>query len=357
MSGGNVTIGQFNTTTTPVAAGDSFAAYQATASATVRFLATQVAAYVATATAAGFGTMAFQNATGVAITGGVVTASGGTLTGYTAITTAALTATAATIAGGTINGTSVGASSRSSGAFTTLSATGAFTATGVAITGGTVTATGGTLTAYTAITTGALTATGGLIVSGGGAAITGNSTIGGTLVVTATIANPGSFVGTATTLAAFVIIDGAIGGGNIVSGLDLRQSGATKARWWTDGNGNSAIEGLSGVRLFMALQAASANNYVRVTPSNGGNPIVDTNGGNLAVTPLTAFASGITIAGGATVGTSAITTIGVVSGTGAPSASMPQGTIYLRTDGTATNTRMYVNTTGSTVWAGFFTTA
>lgn len=52
MSGGNVTIGQFNTTTTAPVAGDSFAAYQATASATVRFLATQVATYVIGSTTA-----------------------------------------------------------------------------------------------------------------------------------------------------------------------------------------------------------------------------------------------------------------------------------------------------------------
>ena len=51
MSGGNVTIGQFNTTTTPMANGDSIAAYQATASMTVRFLATQVNAYIFPSTA------------------------------------------------------------------------------------------------------------------------------------------------------------------------------------------------------------------------------------------------------------------------------------------------------------------
>lgn len=51
MSGGNVTIVQFSTTTAPVA-GDSIAAYQATASATVRFLATQIAAYVYSTTVA-----------------------------------------------------------------------------------------------------------------------------------------------------------------------------------------------------------------------------------------------------------------------------------------------------------------
>lgn len=51
MSGGNVTIVQFASTTAPVA-GDSFAAYKATASSTVRFLATQVASYVYSTTVA-----------------------------------------------------------------------------------------------------------------------------------------------------------------------------------------------------------------------------------------------------------------------------------------------------------------
>lgn len=51
MSGANVTIVQFASTTAPVA-GDSIAAYQATASATVRFLATQIASYVYSTTVA-----------------------------------------------------------------------------------------------------------------------------------------------------------------------------------------------------------------------------------------------------------------------------------------------------------------
>lgn len=46
MSGGNVTIAQFSTTTTAPVAGDRFAAYQSLASQTVQFFATQVAAYV-----------------------------------------------------------------------------------------------------------------------------------------------------------------------------------------------------------------------------------------------------------------------------------------------------------------------
>ncbi len=52
MSGGNVTIGQFSAATTAPVAGDSFAAYQTTASATVRFLATQISSYVYSTTVA-----------------------------------------------------------------------------------------------------------------------------------------------------------------------------------------------------------------------------------------------------------------------------------------------------------------
>lgn len=50
MSGGNVTVVQFPTTTA-LAAGDSIADYAATASTTVRFLATQVLAYAFATTA------------------------------------------------------------------------------------------------------------------------------------------------------------------------------------------------------------------------------------------------------------------------------------------------------------------
>lgn len=64
----NVTIGQFATTTAPVA-GDSFAGYQATASATVRFLATQVSAYVYSTTVA-----LTNQTTATACSTGIVTA-------------------------------------------------------------------------------------------------------------------------------------------------------------------------------------------------------------------------------------------------------------------------------------------
>lgn len=58
------------------------------------------------------------------------------------------------------------------------------------------------------------------------------------------------------------------------------------------------------------------------------------------------------IATSVTVGTLTIT-----SGAGAPSSSQPQGSLYLRTDGSAVNNRMYVATNSSGTWTAVITAA
>jgi hypothetical protein len=48
---------------------------------------------------------------------------------------------------------------------------------------------------------------------------------------------------------------------------------------------------------------------------------------------------------------------GVFFGSGAPTISAAQGSLYLRTDGSATNNRAYINTNGSTTWTALTTAA
>jgi len=48
---------------------------------------------------------------------------------------------------------------------------------------------------------------------------------------------------------------------------------------------------------------------------------------------------------------------GIFVGSGAPTISAAQGSLYLRTDGSSTSTRLYVNTTGSTTWTNVTTAA
>jgi ribosomal protein L24E len=50
-------------------------------------------------------------------------------------------------------------------------------------------------------------------------------------------------------------------------------------------------------------------------------------------------------------------TLGIFYGSGAPTLSAGKGSLYLRTDGTTTTNRMYVNTNGSTTWTAVDTVA
>jgi hypothetical protein len=47
--------------------------------------------------------------------------------------------------------------------------------------------------------------------------------------------------------------------------------------------------------------------------------------------------------------------VGVFWGTGAPTKTAGQGSIYLRLDGSSTSTRIYVNTDGATTWTNVVT--
>lgn len=74
------------------------------------------------------------------------------------------------------------------------------------------------------------------------------------------------------------------------------------------------------------------------------------------ISTLTATAPPATGATTAGIKMSSTANFGVFFGSGAPTFSAAQGSIYLRSDGSSTSTRLYVNTTGSTVWTNFVST-
>jgi len=45
----------------------------------------------------------------------------------------------------------------------------------------------------------------------------------------------------------------------------------------------------------------------------------------------------------------------LISGAGAPTQSATQGTLYARTDGSSSTTRLYINTNGGTGWTSVLT--
>lgn len=66
------------------------------------------------------------------------------------------------------------------------------------------------------------------------------------------------------------------------------------------------------------------------------------------------------VAGGSTINfinMSTTANFGFFWGSGVPTVSAAQGSVYLRTDGSSTSTRMYVNTNGTTGWTNVVTAA
>ena len=72
---------------------------------------------------------------------------------------------------------------------------------------------------------------------------------------------------------------------------------------------------------------------------------------------VTALSGSALTAGGAAafVGTNTAASMGIYFGSGAPTISAAQGSLYLRSDGSSTSTRAYVNTNGTTGWAAITT--
>lgn len=74
--------------------------------------------------------------------------------------------------------------------------------------------------------------------------------------------------------------------------------------------------------------------------------------------PLVAYSATAVPAGGtAGVGVrmSSTANLGVFFGSGAPTLAAAQGSLYIRTDGSSTSTRLYVNTNGTTGWTNVTT--
>jgi hypothetical protein len=90
----------------------------------------------------------------------------------------------------------------------------------------------------------------------------------------------------------------------------------------------------------------------------GGNVL---SGAVISAVGAATILSGTAIPVGGTAGAgykmSSTTNLGIFFGSGAPTLNAAQGSLYLRTDGTTTITRMYVNTDGAATWTNVVTSA
>jgi hypothetical protein len=146
-------------------------------------------------------------------------------------------------------------------------------------------------------------------------------------------------------------------------GLIISSKGASPLQLCTQGQTEQARIGTT----------ASANRYITLTGSNGGDPIIGTSAGQLALAaagtvrarvnagPQINLGHDQAIPAGGTAGFGYVATstsnFGIFFGSGAPSLSAAKGSLYLRSDGDATNNRFYINTDGGTTWSAGTTAA
>ena len=104
---------------------------------------------------------------------------------------------------------------------------------------------------------------------------------------------------------------------------------------------------------------------ISINGSTGAVTVTGTFGAATSVTTLSATgnitadsASGL-VAGGASafIATNVAAGMGIYVGSGAPTVAAAKGSLYLRSDGSGTGDRAYINTNGSTTWTALSTAA
>lgn len=143
---------------------------------------------------------------------------------------------------------------------------------------------------------------------------------------------------------------GNVNGGNLNVTGNIVDTGALTII--TGSNGNIALTpNGSGIVTASGAFSAAGN----ITGGNVLSSAVVSAVGAATILSSTAVPAGGTTGAGYKFSSTA--NLGVFFGSGAPALSAAQGSLYLRTDGSSTSTRMYVNTNGSTTWTAVTTAA
>jgi hypothetical protein len=200
--------------------------------------------------------------------------------------------------------------------------------------------------------TGALTVAGGVGIQGNlyvNGDIFGNVTLTdisvGTVTATGNVVG-GNLITSAAISAASVSASANVVGGNVNTAGLITATGNV-----VGGNVNtagliSATGNITGGNINTGAQVSATGNIT------GGN--IRT-AGQVVAASATAIAAGGTQSLGLEFSTTA--DFGIFFGSGAPTISAAKGSLYLRSDGSTTNNRMYINTNGATTWTAVTTVA
>lgn len=194
-------------------------------------------------------------------------------------------------------------------------------------------------------------------------------TLSGSGANSVTIANSATVPVISTTAGSLFLTSAGQNVGLLVSGaaasgfVGLTAGGTTPAGMVISGN-IIALYG-QGTEQVRIIGAVGANRFITMSGSNGGDPRIGTSAGSLLLTSQTicnnnvyaANAVAITAGGAQCFGMTTTSTMGIYAGSGAPTVAAAKGSIYLRSDGTTTNNRAYINSDGGTTWTALTTAA
>jgi hypothetical protein len=209
-------------------------------------------------------------------------------------------------------------------------------------------------TVSTSSVTGALTVAGGVGIQGN---LYVNGDIFGNVTLTDISVNTVTAVGN--------VVGGNVVGGNILT------SGTVSATSNITGGNITAVTVVTTPRIVTNNIRSDDSSFVTIEDGlNVDQGLVvngNVTGGNVLSSAVVSavgaatILSGTAVPAGGTTGAgyklSSTANLGVFFGSGAPTLSAAQGSLYLRTDGSTTNDRMYVNTNGSTTWTAVTTVA
>ena len=174
----------------------------------------------------------------------------------------------------------------------------------------------------------------------------GMSQLDGGLAVTGTLSATGLI---SSSLDAAIVLD--VGGGARVhhyAYTDNGGSGITNTNPYTSGSMVYLEGGSTKIYSGASLISTTSSTGLTVTGT------IVSNGNYIYANASTATPAGGTSDRGFAMGSASV---GITWGSGAPTLGATKGSLYLRTDGTGTNDRMYVNTNGSTAWTAVVTVA
>ena len=204
-----------------------------------------------------------------------------------------------------------------------------------------------------------VTMAGNLTVSGD---IFGNVTL--TDITVNSVTATGNVVGGNVNTAGLISAVGNIKGGNILGGANVNATTHTGTTVSVSANitggnvlfGTGVVSGtgnVTGGNVLFGTGVVSGTGNV-----TGGNVL---SGAVVSAVGAATILSGTAIPAGGTTGSgyklSSTANLGVFFGSGVPTLSAAKGSLYLRTDGSTTNDRMYVNTNGTTTWTAVTTVA